>query len=347
MVDCIIVGQGIAGSVLALQLLQAGQRVLVINNTAQNRASSAAAGMYNPITGKAMVKTWLADTLFPYLTHFYRVAEQILDASFLHARPIFRPFLTAEERMNWLQKATQAAYTPFIQAVSDVSYHQDHMQYHHGGLILQHSGYVDVPHFLAATRAYLQAQQAYIEADFDHGAIQLHDGVHYQGIVAQRLIFCEGPQAVSNPFFHTIPLRPVKGEWLSVTLDYPLDVIYNRGIFVLSRHGTQAMVGATYQRQAVTLEPTLAARQELEARLNHTFRLSYYVQDQRVGIRPTTRDHKPLIGLHHRYPQLGIFNGLGTKGVSLAPYFAHVFVQHLLYQRDLPREVIWSRYKNV
>ncbi|MEL6539323.1 MAG: FAD-binding oxidoreductase [Bacteroidota bacterium] len=344
MIDFLIVGQGIAGSVLALQLLQKGQRVLVINNSARNQASSVAAGMYNPITGKALIKTWLADALFPYLKCFYRTMEQTLGTSFLHAIPIFRPFLSAEERKTWLSRATQAAYAPFIQAIADASYHQEHMRYHHGGLVLQQAGYLDVPHFLSATCAYLRAREVYLEEDFTHKAVHLtNSSVKYGEIIARRLIFCEGPQAQQNPFFDQLSLSPVKGEWLSVALDQSLEVIYNRGVFVLPRPNARAIVGATYHRKELTLNPTERARQDLEDKLKGTFRLSYRILNQQAGIRPATRDHRPLIGMHNQYPQVGIFNGLGTKGISLAPYFANAFVQHLLHGEPLPAEVIWSR----
>ena len=51
MLDYLLIGQGISGSVLAWQLLKVGKRIVVINNTLANRASSVAAGVYNPITG--------------------------------------------------------------------------------------------------------------------------------------------------------------------------------------------------------------------------------------------------------------------------------------------------------
>ena len=343
--DFLIVGQGLAGSVLALQLLQHGQQVLVINNRTTNQASCVAAGLYNPITGSKLVKTWLADDLFPYLHTFYRAAERTLGTTFLYAKPIFRPFLTAEERTEWLHKVHQAAYTAYVQAIADENYQRAYMRHHHGGLVLQQAGYVDVPSFLAATRTYLQTRGAYLEADFVHEAVQLTDGVQYQQYKARRLIFCEGPQVRQNPFFNILPLRPVKGEWRTVSLQQPLDVSYNRGVFVLPRSPRCAMVGATYDRHHLDLLPTATACETLERRLQQMFALSYSVLNQKVGLRPATADHRPLIGLHPHYPQLGIFNGLGSKGVSMAPYFAAAFMAHLLHQKPLPQAVALTRIK--
>ena len=338
MVDFLIVGQGIAGSVLALQLLKHGKRILVINNSKTNSASSAAAGIYNPITGGAMVKTWLAEALFPYLTSFYEETAEILGAQFLHPMPIFRPFLTAQERAEWLTGGMQDA-AAFVAKVVDAAYHREDMVYRYGGIVLKQSGYLDVNSFLKATRAYLEVQDAYLEANFFYDHIRLGNHVSYQNIKAHQVIFCEGSQAKQNPFFSTLPFRLVKGELILVALRQPLEVIYNRRIFVLPQAANLAVVGATYDWQDLSLTPTEKARQILEEKLHRTFSLAYTVCDQRVGIRPSTFDRRPLIGLHPQYPQLGIFNGLGTKGVSLAPYFAKSFVEHLLLQKELPQEV--------
>ncbi|HEX6222999.1 MAG TPA: FAD-dependent oxidoreductase, partial [Chryseolinea sp.] len=74
-IDFIIVGQGLAGSALALQLLKRGKKILVIDRVVPNTASRVAVGLFNPITGRHMIKTWMADKIFPYLHHFYRDAE--------------------------------------------------------------------------------------------------------------------------------------------------------------------------------------------------------------------------------------------------------------------------------
>ena len=344
MFDFIIVGQGIAGSVVALQLLKRGQRILVIGNSKANSASSIAAGLYNPITGRSMVKTWLAETLFPYLNHFYREAEQTLGAQFMHPMPIFRPFVTAEECAIWQKKA--ASYPDFIAAVVPATYHQENMKHLHGGIVLQQTGYLDVRGFIKATRTYLEGQGAYLEADFVHDRMHLSEHVHYQGLTARQVIFCEGPQAHKNPFFSTLPFRWIKGELLLVTLQQSPEVIYNREVYVVPQAACQALVGATYARQDLSWTPTGQARKALEARLQRTFSLLVYtVQDQRVGIRPATFDHRPLIGLHPQYPQVGIFNGLGSKGVSLAPYLAQTFADHLLSQTPLPSAVKLSRVR--
>jgi hypothetical protein len=41
-------------------------------------------------------------------------------------------------------------------------------------------------------------------------------------------------------------------------------------------------------------------------------------------------ERRPFVGLHPNCAAVGIFNGMGTKGCSLAPYFANQFTQYFL-----------------
>ncbi|MEL6413188.1 MAG: FAD-dependent oxidoreductase, partial [Bacteroidota bacterium] len=168
MVDFLIVGQGIAGSVLALQLLKQGQRVMVIGNSRALSASGVAAGLYNPITGRHMTKTWMADTLFPYLNRFYREAERTIDAQFLYPMPIFRPFVDAAERTAWQVKARNE---PGF--VADIVDSPPYSVYRHGGLVLKQTGYLDTRRFVEAIRTYLALKGAYLEDDFVYDRLNL------------------------------------------------------------------------------------------------------------------------------------------------------------------------------
>jgi len=287
----------------------------------------------------------LADELFPTLLRFYKELESILSVNFLHPKPIFRPFINDEERALWEAKVSDDGYKVFC-LDSREAYKKWHGFDHDGGFFIQQAGYVDVPLFLAATRTYLQAKGCYIEADFDYSKLDLSRGyVEYQGLQPTKIIFCEGAQATQNPFFSYLPFLLVKGELLTIKPAKPLDIIYNRSVFILPKSKDQALVGATYNWDDLTLTPTKEARHVLEAKMHKLLRIPYQILSQQAGIRPATFDRRPLIGLHPEYPQLGIFNGLGSKGVSLAPYLAAEFVQYLLYSKELPVEVRLDRIR--
>ncbi len=69
--------------------------------------------------------------------------------------------------------------------------------------------------------------------------------------------------------------------------------------------------------------------------------------DHWAAIRPATLERRPFIGFHPRHPQIAIFNGMGTKGCSLAPYFAKQLVDHLTNKNELSPEVNVDRFRKV
>ena len=89
--DYILVGQGLAGSILSYQLLSRGKNILVINQSGQNISSTVAAGIYNPITGRSMVKSWMADQLFSYLIPFYRKLEEEIGVRLININTYIPP----------------------------------------------------------------------------------------------------------------------------------------------------------------------------------------------------------------------------------------------------------------
>jgi glycine/D-amino acid oxidase-like deaminating enzyme len=206
----------------------------------------------------------------------------------------------------------------------------------YGELGIQQAGYVDVPIFLHAIRTHLQALGSYLEADFQYKDIPLATDVTYQNIRAAKLVFCEGPQAANNPFFNHLPFRLVKGEVLTVQLPQAIQHIYARNAFIVPRQHGQAYMGTTYDWDHLDILPTSLAKQEVENKVRKFFVMPYQFISQQAGIRPATFDRRPFIGFYTQYPQLAILNGLGSKGVSLAPYLVGEFVKHLLYAKELP-----------
>lgn len=343
--DYIVVGQGLAGSVLALTLTRAGKKVLVINQTRANSASMVAAGLFNPITGKVMKKTWKADQLFPYLQRFYSWAEKLTQSHFFHPLTLYRPFLTVQEQNDWMAKSCEEEFAPYLEAIYGQSTHPSLIYDPYGGIALQQSGYLEIPVFLEACKNYLLRQDSYLEEVFDEGDLTFHDrGIAYKNLSAAKIIYCNGVAAARSQYFNWLPFRPVKGELLWAEFEKPYEHIFNRGVFMFRHSENISKVGATYDWRNTEEAPTAHGKKELLDKLNKLTPMSFKIIDQKAGIRPATKDRRPFIGLHPAYKPLGIFNGLGAKGVSLAPYFADRFVEFLERNGALDSEVSINRY---
>ena len=329
-VDYIIVGQGLAGTSLAVALMDRSKKILVIDHKVEKTSSKVAAGLYNPITGRKMVKTWRADALFPYLTRFYKRLEESTGKYFFDETRIYRPFISLEEQNEWMSKSAMKEFLPFIHKVHVQSQH-DAIRDPYGGIELAQSGYLNVASFLEAMEKFFLNKKALLHEpfEFDQLITTATDYVEYKGTKAKKIIFCEGTGIVNNPYFHWLPMRPVKGEVLDITSPTRLDRIVNRGVFCVPINDTTYRVGSTYDHNDTSWEPTTEARLDIEGRLNALIKMSFDHADQRAGIRPSTKDRRPYLGLHPEKETIGLFNGLGTKGVSLAPFFGDHFAQHL------------------
>lgn len=345
--DFFVVGQGIAGSTFSWHLWEQGVKFKVFNVTKKETSSMAAAGLYNPVTGRKMVKTWNADLLFSYLETFYQNIEQKTNRKFLYSKPIYRPFVSVEEQNDWLAKADNKAFAAYVEEVSTNSLFPELINDPWGGILLKKSGYLDVPAYLEASQAFLREHELYQETTLVwKDLLVAEDYVEIEGQKAKKLIFCEGPEASQNPYFDWLPFHPVKGEILYIQPETRQEVVFNRGIFVLPV-GDLCKVGSTYDHYDLTHQTTDNARDFLEEKLKKLCKFRYELKGQIAGIRPATKDRKPFIGTHPKHKPLGIFNGLGTKGVSLAPYYAKQFTSQLLRGQSLDAEVDIKRFNHL
>lgn len=343
--DFIVVGQGLAGTLLAYNLLQEGKRVVVIDQYKDNTASRVAAGLYNPITGQRTVKSWLVDQLFPFLETHYAELEQFLGRRFLYPMSVFRPFQSVEEQNNWFGQSAEPGFKEYVEAMGDVANLQGLVYAPFGGFFTKRSGFVDVPSLLEGFALYMESQHLYLKDAFDmEQCVIAQTHVEYKGIHAAHVVFCRGEAERHLSLFGHLPLNGTKGQVLDVTIqNNALKQIISKGVFILPYNGSYR-VGATYEWTYSDDLPTEKGREEIEDKLSMVLQLPYQIVGQRAGLRPTVKDRKPLLGTHPVHRNVHIFNGLGTKGVSLAPYFAGMMARYLTQQKQLLQEVDIQRF---
>ncbi|WP_439483729.1 NAD(P)/FAD-dependent oxidoreductase [Cyclobacterium plantarum] len=345
-VDFLLIGQGLAGTILSYRLLEAGYKVHLIDDAHPSSSSKVAAGLYNPVTGRKLGKTWLADILFDEIEPFYKEMEGFLKQKFLHPIGIYRPFISFEEQNEWLAKSADEQFTGFIKKVITGPQFpgvRDDL----GGLLLKKSGYVDIKSLLKAYRAWVKKQGMLTEVRFLAGHLnKSSEGTwHYGQLEAKNLVFTNGIQAKDSNFFNWLPFTPVKGEILTVRQEFHSREIINRGVFRIDMGNGLGKVGATYDNQNVDLMPTDSGKKEILDKLEQLISAKIIeVTDQQVGIRPATIDRKPMLGKHPSEENVYIFGGLGAKGVSLSPYFSKKMVEFLVRGEELQKEVNINRF---
>jgi len=173
-------------------------------------------------------------------------------------------------------------------------------------------------------------------------------GITYKNIRAKHLIFCEGYQATQNPYFSWLPFALNKGELLEISVkNFPEECIYNKGVYVVPLEPGKWKVGATYNWREPDELPTEAGFNELKTRLQQLVKLPVQPQAHYAGIRPAVRDRKPLIGTHPELPAVHIFNGMGSKGVLMAPWLADHFSEVLTGNAVLLPEADINRFRKL
>ncbi|MGV3589137.1 MAG: NAD(P)/FAD-dependent oxidoreductase [Adhaeribacter sp.] len=345
--DFILVGHGLAGSILAQTLISNNYSVLVIDEPKANSASNVAAGLMNPLAGKRFAKSWLADVLVPFATTFYQTLEQDRQIKLFHAKPILKLFSSTEDQNNWMGKSAGQPYGDFIKAVYTSLPSSEIIKQEQGGILIDKGGYVHVPFLLETLRQIRIERKELVTDRFDFNYLTVADnGVQYKTWQAQNIIFCEGFQGASNPYFSWLPFSLNKGEVLIIKTAEQLatEQVYNKGVYVVPQPDGALKVGATYNWRTVDEMPTEAGKEELFNKIKDILKVPFTVVDHKAGIRPAVRDRRPLIGIHPKHERIKIFNGMGSKGVMLAPYLAHHFVQVLKGAEELLPEINILRY---
>jgi glycine/D-amino acid oxidase-like deaminating enzyme len=342
-IDYLIIGQGLAGSALAWELRHRGKTVMVIDEPEANRSSAIAAGLFNPITGRVMTKTWMADQLFPALNEFYTTAVTELGQDFFHPRTLYRPFVSAVEQHQWKQKAADPSLQSYVLKFHDAPQWPHQVKNSWGGIEIAQCGYVDTNLWMEAIRTWLIQSESFSQARFEEQEVRAGVRIQYKDIDAGAIIYCNGMGASDSQCFGWLPLKPLKGQTLRITTPETLERIYSRGVFMVPS-GNEYVVGATYEHPPFTTDATPEGRQVLTDKLDGLLNTTFQVVHQDWGIRPTTPDRRPLLGQHPDHKNVWVFNGLGTKGVSLAPYFARQLSDRLLDQADLLPAVNISRF---
>jgi glycine/D-amino acid oxidase-like deaminating enzyme len=210
------------------------------------------------------------------------------------------------------------------------------------------SGYVDTKLLLNAYKKYLLDHNLLLEETFDYHSIQFFDdGVQYKNTKAKQIIFAEGFGLHTNPFFNYLPLDGTKGELFIIKVpNLNLEVIINTSVFILPLGNDLFKVGATYNWQDKTSDPSEEGRTELLARIYEILDCEFEIIAHFAGVRPTVRDRKPLVGTHPQFSRLHILNGLGTRGVMLGPSMAIALFELIEHQKPLDKVIDIKRYEN-
>lgn len=288
----------------------------------------------------------MADTLLPFAESTYWEIEKRFDCSLFHPFPIMELLSTAKEYNDWMARSADSELASYIENIDNGANYAAYLQPFFKTITVKKSSWINIGLLLSTFRTYLESEKNLDEEKFDTSLLKLADDhVEYKNLMGSKIIFCEGTEAMHNPYWKHLPFIPAKGEVLTIKANMTLEHILNRKIYILPAGKDLFKAGSTYTWNFENEFPTNEAKEFLTAQLRSILKIPFEIVDHQAAIRPTVKNRRPFLGLHPVYSQIGILNGLGTKGCLLAPYFASRLADLLSGENDLPAEVDIAQYK--
>jgi glycine/D-amino acid oxidase-like deaminating enzyme len=345
----LIVGQGLAGATLALQLHARGHEVHCLKDPCLPEASRVAPGLINPITGRRWVLTAGYADYWAQAQDFYRFAEERLGCQLLYHEPACRIFGTMQELELFRQRSVQADYKPYLgcyQPPGTLPWDDPW-----GSVLLPQVRRLDVRRFLDAVATLVPthlgaigSQPGLLQA-MAHGADRGWDAV----------VLAQGAWGYTQGLWQDKG-HVLRGDVLHVALPPGLhvDSLYLKSIWlmplafgcpVLPKDADacqQVLLAATHQLvqpDSLTAHPQEAYMQQgREVLLKALQGLlgakalppeAFRVVEHRWGFRPCSNNRLPFVGPHPHQPGVYVLNGFGSKGVLTLPYWAAHLAQAL------------------
>jgi glycine/D-amino acid oxidase-like deaminating enzyme len=333
--EVLIVGQGLAGTWLSFWLHKSGIPFKLFDQTGSGGASLRAAGLINPVTGRRMVTTWMIDELMPFALQAHREIGKFLDQKVITETSLI-DFFPSVQMLQAFQKR-YAEDPAYLLPGGNREKFTEWFRYDLGWGSIQPCLLVNVEKLLSGWRAWLNGNRLLLESDFDLSKLQHHEnGIEYSGIRARYIVFCDGKSSARNPYFEKLPFALNKGEGLLVEInDLPANQAYKKGMSLVPYRENIFWLGSSYEWTFNDDQPSEKFRTIAEQWLNGFLKLPYRFLEHFAALRPATLERRPFVGFHPLQPRIGILNGLGTKGCSLAPYFARQLADYLFEGREI------------
>ena len=342
--DVLVIGHGICGAWLGYYLEKAGIPFHVIDEQKENTASRIASGVINPVTGRRLVKTWMIDTLLPFCRDAYASATRETEIELFRQIPLI-DFHSNLQRKKIFAERMEESEIYLRSDIEDETW-TEYFNTQDGYGIIEQCMLVNMRAFIDARKEHLVELQQFTSDAFDAAAMQIEkEKVTYQGRKYNKIIFCDGVRGFSLPWFTNLPFANCKGEalWLQIP-ELPSSYLFKKSITLVPWEKDIFWAGSSYEWSFEDPGPTALFRERCIGLLKNWLKSSFRVVDHKAAIRPATLERRPIVGFHPQHPTIGLLNGMGTKGCSLAPYFARSLTENLQHGTPLHPEADITRF---
>ena len=337
MKDILIVGFGLAGLSVARHAKLKDKSFDVISNSSQ-LSSRIAGGILNPVAVKRMKPVWQVEDFLPYALNYYNHLDAIFNAKSYQDKNIQVIIHNTEQENNWYEAKDKTRLRPYLSSKvrlnNNKSIHEDKI-----GEIK--AGWVDLKILFYSAQIHFERLNSWLSDTFEYSKLNIQpDKINYKNRDYKHIIFCEGFGVTQNPYFNNLGIYGNKGDYLIIkSKQLQLKNIVKAKYFLIPLGNDLYKFGATYQREPLDHQPSDVAKSQMIEALDKMINVPYKIVDQICGIRPTTRDRRPILGTHQQHQNLHILNGFGSRGVMVSPLLGKYLIDHIFEQKPLPDEV--------
>lgn len=330
---CLIVGQGLIGTIAAWELTFRNIPFHIIDADLAGAASPVAAGMINPIMGP---KLKLVDQGAEALSHakiFYEKISHELGCGLFESKKILRIFDSQDQLDLYQSYRENPLYTPYWGQYQPSSTLGNDP---YGSVEVLGGGILNVRELLHKSRNLWKQKNIFLTEKFQHQDLHLNGNSQWiwNGQSYGSVIFAEGLGASKNPFFSEIKLRPTQGEIFTFQVRLPDNCkdIWLQKNWLIPIDKTTCKIGATYQ-WTEDPQPTAQATAELLQAFKQFLPKENLriILEKESGIRMCTPTTHPITVRHAVHNNLIFANGFGSKGALLGP----LMIYNLLNEKAL------------
>lgn len=335
MADILIIGRGLAGAILSLELQGRGIEHDILDQPQLSSSSKVAAGVVNPLVLKRLKIVHEAQAFLAEAHPFYEQWETRWQKSFYRKVSLRHIMHDVRELNDWMEKSARPSHEPFLGKIEKNNYKD--LNAPSGLGQVHHCGWMDTQLFLD-----LHAQM-----------LPQHVGLKQQTVESDSLAELKAryKQVIIANGHLTQQLRPETREYFSTTRGelliieapgLPEQDIIHGPVFILPIGHGQYKVGATYHWDLMEDKGSPEGKQQLVEKLESIYTGPYRIVEHIAGVRPNVKDRKPLMGQLEE--GLYLFNGLGSRGVLMAPRLARLFTDFLLDGNPIPEAYQLKRF---
>ncbi|MCC6752610.1 MAG: FAD-binding oxidoreductase [Saprospiraceae bacterium] len=345
--DFLIVGGGLAGLSLAVELESRAVEFRIVDAPDWPGACQACAGVVNPVTGMRHVLSWKSEQLLEALLTFFKRWEGRTGKQYLRSVPLFTSLQSVFDENQWMLRSGDPVYQDYIgRTVRTGLFENCSMEDQRFGQV--HRAFrLDVSTWLKDVREWLRLQSRWVDDKFSADElICTPNTLQWKDMrIEKGIAFAEGIRVLENPYFGWLPMNPLKGDALVISCPgLHLQAMIKSGHALVPLGGEQYWCGSSFVLGDRSQHPDPEFMMKIDAWLKEHLKSPFEILEQKTGVRPASRDRRPVLGPHPGDSRLLVFNGLGTKGVSLAPYCARTLADFLTTGTPIPHSMSVGRF---